>query len=64
MKKRLLQVISTIGLLLTFVPSILVYARVIEMEMHFTLMIAGMVLWFSTAPFWMKSPELEEEEED
>jgi hypothetical protein len=58
--KRVLQIISSTGLLLTFVPSTLVYAGKIELQMHFALMIVGMVLWFATAPFWMKSHKLEE----
>lgn len=58
--KRVLQIISFIGLLLTIIPSTLVYAGKIEIQMHFTLMIVGMVLWFATAPFWMKSQKLEE----
>lgn len=60
MIKRILQIISIIGLLLTVVPSTLVYAGKIELKMHFTLMIVGMVLWFATAPFWMKNQKLEE----
>ena len=60
--KRVLIIISFIGLLLTILPSVLVFKGVIEMESHFHLMIVGMVLWFATSPFWMKTKSLEEEE--
>jgi hypothetical protein len=58
--KKILIIVSFIGLILTILPSILVFAKVIEMENHFTLMIIGTVLWFGTAPFWMKSKKMEE----
>ncbi|WP_372772550.1 hypothetical protein [Mangrovibacterium sp.] len=60
--KKVLIVISFIGLVLTFVPAILVFEQFIEMETHFHLMVAGMIIWFATAPFWMKSKALDEEE--
>ncbi len=60
--KKVLIVISIIGLLLTIVPSILTFSRVISMDMHFHLMLVGMVLWFATAPFWMKTKSLDDEE--
>lgn len=52
------MIMSYIGLALTIVPSILVFNQVISMELHFGLMIAGMVMWFVTAPFWMRSQTL------
>jgi hypothetical protein len=60
--KILLKIISYAGLGLTLIPSILVFKGVIELRMHFLLMIAGLVLWFATAPFWMESHSLEEPE--
>lgn len=60
--KRLLIILSCIGLALTIVPSVLVFQGVIGMENHFQLMVAGMVTWFATAPFWMKAKSLDEEE--
>ena len=60
--KKILIIVSFIGLVLTIIPSILVFERVIEMEKNFFLMVAGMFLWFVTAPFWMKSKSLEDEE--
>lgn len=60
--KTVLTIISVIGLVLTIVPSILVFKQIIPMQMHFTLMAIGMVLWFATAPFWMKTKSLDDEE--
>ncbi|MGB8226984.1 MAG: hypothetical protein WCE45_09025 [Sedimentisphaerales bacterium] len=60
--KRLLVFVSLIGLALTILPSILVFKGIIEKETHFWLMGVGLVLWFATAPLWMKSHSLEEEE--
>ena len=60
--KLLLKIISLSGLALTIVPSFLVFKGVIEMNTHFILMVVGLVLWFSSAPFWMKSQSLEDSE--
>ena len=59
--KKVLIIVSFIGLALTIVPSILVFKQVIDIEMHFHLMVVGMVLWFATAPFWMKTKSLDDE---
>lgn len=60
--RKILIIISFVGLVLTIVPSILVFERVIELEKNFILMFAGMFLWFATAPFWMKSKSLDDAE--
>lgn len=52
--KTVLKGISYIALLGTFVPAILVWAGTIQLETHKIIMIIAMVLWFVTAPFWMK----------
>ena len=52
--RKLLIVVSLAGLVLTVVPSLLVFAGKIEWELHSHLMAAGMICWFATAPFWMK----------
>ncbi|MEQ8472883.1 MAG: hypothetical protein RIC35_16945 [Marinoscillum sp.] len=57
--KIILKILSLVGLLLTIVPSFMVFYGVIDKPTHFTLMGVGVVLWFATAPFWMKSPSLE-----
>ena len=51
--KTILIIISLIGLILTIVPSILVFSNTINLAVHKNLMLIGTVLWFTTAPFWM-----------
>lgn len=57
--KTILKILSLLGLGLTLVPSLLVFYRVIDKPLHFVLMGIGVVLWFVSAPFWMKNPSLE-----
>ena len=52
--KNVLKVISIGGLALTVIPAFFVFAGDISWDRHATLMLIGTVLWFSTAPFWMK----------
>jgi high-affinity Fe2+/Pb2+ permease len=52
--KNLLKIASVLGLLLTVVPAFLVLNGRIAWDLHAQLMIAGMILWFASAPFWMK----------
>jgi hypothetical protein len=56
--KVLLIILSVIGLGLTIIPSILVFIQDISLESHKQLMLVGMILWFATAPFWIKEQEL------
>ena len=60
--KIALKILSFIGLCLTIIPAILVMKESITIQNHKTLMIIGMVIWFVTAPLWMKSKSLEEGE--
>lgn len=52
--KLTLKILSAVGLGLTIVPSILVFSGAISWHTHAGLMLAGMVVWFATAPGWMK----------
>ncbi|MFZ0428209.1 MAG: hypothetical protein WAO20_08835 [Acidobacteriota bacterium] len=52
--KVLLKAVSAIGLVLTIVPAFFVFAGAITWDRHAGLMLVGMILWFVTAPFWMK----------
>ncbi len=61
--KLILKIISLTGLLLTVVPSFLVFYEVIDKQTHFNYMIAGVLLWFATAPFWMRGTSLDDVEE-
>jgi hypothetical protein len=60
--KLILKIISYLGLALTIIPSVLVFKGVIDLKTDFILMVVGIVLWFSTAPLWMKSQSLEDSE--
>ena len=60
MSKIVLKIISYVGLLLTLVPSFLVFTKVIELDNNKILMLIGTILWFGTSPFWMnKSKQAE-----
>lgn len=52
--RALLKLSSFIGLGLTVIPSFLVFAQTITWKIYLTLMTIGTLLWFLTAPFWMK----------
>lgn len=52
--KLLLKYISLLGLLLTVIPSFLVFNGAIDISLHKTLMLIGTFLWFIPAPFWIK----------
>ena len=45
---------SILGLVLTVVPSFFVMYQQITWNWHANLMVVGMVLWFASAPFWIK----------
>lgn len=60
--KKLLMILSYVGLALTILPSILVLKGIITLQNNFWFMGIGMVVWFTTAPFWMKSKSLDEVE--
>ncbi|MEX0771767.1 MAG: hypothetical protein WD038_01295 [Balneolales bacterium] len=62
--KVFLFTISMIGLALTVVPSMFVFSEAITLEMHKQLMVAGMLLWFFSAPFWIKEQSLVSGEHD
>jgi hypothetical protein len=51
--KRLLPLISAIGLALVIVPACLYLAGMVEKPQMKLLMLIGTSLWFLTAPFWM-----------
>lgn len=56
--RKLLILISIIGLILTIVPAILVFIQEISLQTHKHIMLAGMIMWFSTSFFWMKEQKL------
>jgi len=52
--KRILQALGILALGLTILPPILFAAGSIENNTMKAAMIVGMLLWFATAPKWMK----------
>lgn len=54
----ILKLLSSTGLVLTVIPAVLVFRGALSFDMHTTLMLVGMLLWFGTAPFWMKEKKL------
>jgi len=55
MPRSILNIISLVGLILTLIPSILVFTGVIEFSLHKTLMLVGTLLWFLSRPFTLES---------
>lgn len=58
--KKLLILISLLSLVLTLIPSFLVFYGVITLELNKTLMLIGTIGWFATAPYWMNKKSLGE----
>lgn len=52
--KPLLKLLSFVCLALTVVPALLVFAGMLTLDQHKTLMAVGMVGWFVVTPFWMR----------
>ena len=61
--KTILKITSILGLALTVVPSFLVFYGIVDKPTHFKVMLIGAIMWFATAPFWMKNPSLDDAEE-
>ena len=51
--KTIFKLISLIGLVLTLLPSILVFNGTITLDNNKWLMMVGTILWFASVPFWM-----------
>jgi hypothetical protein len=47
-------IVAIAGLLLTLMPSLLVFSGRMPFESNKTWMTVGMLLWFVAAPFWIK----------
>lgn len=56
--KIILQAISFSGLALSTISPILVFTEVLSKDMYLNLMIAGMLMWFGSAIFWIKKDHL------
>ncbi|MBD3375189.1 hypothetical protein GF406_09150 [candidate division KSB1 bacterium] len=53
--RLLFIILSFLGLALTVVPSCFVLVGAIAWKTHTQLMFVGMILWFFTAPLWIKA---------
>ena len=51
--RKILQILSVIGLIVTIAPSFFVFYGIITLDMSKLLMVFGTLLWFGSAPFWM-----------
>lgn len=51
--KDLLKLISFLGLGLTVIPAFLVFTGTFSWQVHSAMMLAGTLLWFSTASVWI-----------
>ncbi len=50
---HLIKIISFIALLMVIIPSILFFMGTIDLAANKQWMLAGTVVWFALAPFWM-----------
>ena len=55
--KIILVIVSLIGLILTLLPSFLVFANAISWDTYLLLMNVGTIMWFVSAPFWMEKKD-------
>lgn len=62
--RKVLIVISIIGIILTVVPAFLVLTGVLSLEENKNLMLLGTVFWFVSAPYWLNRNEGIEEAQD
>lgn len=60
--KPVLKIVSYLGLALTLLAGLLVFAGSIDQASSKTMLVVGMLLWFPTAVFWIESRSLDEEE--
>ncbi len=54
-----LRLISYLGLALSVIPPVLVWAGKLDMATNYVLLNIGMVLWFGSAIFWIKPDQHE-----
>ena len=47
-------ILAIVGLILTIIPSILVFTGKMGLDLHKQLMTAGTILWFVSAPIWFR----------
>jgi len=52
--KIALRLVSYLGLALSVIPPLLLWAGKLDVSTNYLLLNIGMVLWFSTSIFWVK----------
>jgi hypothetical protein len=52
--KTITKLLSFLGLALTVLPAFFVFLNQISWQTHANLMLAGAILWFLSAPVWMR----------
>ncbi len=57
--KKLIRLISYLGLALTIIPSFFVFNGGLSLEHYKLLMLAGTMTWIFTAPFWVNEESKE-----
>ncbi|AWX43243.1 hypothetical protein HME9304_00230 [Flagellimonas maritima] len=55
---KIVKLISYMGLVLTLVPSFLVFMQAMELELYKNLMLLGTLIWCATAPFWVNKSKV------
>lgn len=55
--KKILKIISYVGLVVTISPAVLVLFDTLDIPTYKTVMLIGTGLWFFTAPFWIFEKE-------
>ncbi|WP_430908188.1 hypothetical protein [Maribacter sp. 2-571] len=51
--KKVIQIVSFLGLGLTVIPSFFVFAEMLSISHYKTMMLVGTLLWLFSAPFWI-----------
>jgi len=52
--KNALRFVSYLGLALSIIPPLLLWAGKLDLSTNYLLLNIGMVLWFGTSIFWVK----------
>jgi hypothetical protein len=60
MRISALKLVSWLGLALTLLPSFFVFSGALSLDVFKVVVLAGSVLWLSTAPFWINRDRSEE----
>lgn len=59
--QSMLKAIAMLGLVISLASGFALLARAISLDTYNLLMLVGMLMWFGTAVFWIKSKPLGED---